>query len=135
MSSKRIYALQRQGNLLWLRVAVGSSSSNPLLLRLLVDTGSSYTVLPTKILERLGCNLEFALKTTTIVAAGGAIKVPIVAVPWFSCLGVEKSDFPVVAFNLPEGTLVNGLLDMDFLCYTGAIIDIVKAKISVMEDV
>lgn len=39
MSSKRIYRLQQQGDLLWLRVAVGRSSSNPLLLRLLVDTG------------------------------------------------------------------------------------------------
>ena len=57
MSTKKIYRLQRQKDLLWLRGAVGRNQDSPLLLRLLVDTGASYTVIPTLILERLGCNL------------------------------------------------------------------------------
>lgn len=48
MSNKKIYRCNRQHNLLWLRVAVGRSGDTPLLVRLLVDTGASYTVLPTK---------------------------------------------------------------------------------------
>jgi hypothetical protein len=71
------------------------------------------------------------LKTTTIVAAGGVIKVPIIAVPLFNCLGIEKENFPVVALNLPDSSMVNGLLGMDFLLECGAVIDIVKAEILV----
>lgn len=134
MSAKKIYRLQRHGDLLWLRIVVGRKGENPLFLRLLVDTGSSYTVLPARILKRIGCNLDAPIKTTTIVAAGGAIRVPIVAVPWLNCLGIEKENFPVVALNLPGTALVNGLLGMDFLKESRAIIDVVKAEILVTKN-
>lgn len=134
MSTKKIYRLQRHGDLLWLRIVVGRRGENPLFLRLLVDTGSSYTVLPARILKRIGCNLDAPIKTTTIVAAGGAIRVPIVAVPWLNCLGIEKENFPVVALNLPGTALVNGLLGMDFLKESQAIIDVVKAEILVTKN-
>lgn len=134
MSAKKIYRLQRHGDLLWLRIVVGRKGENPLFLRLLVDTGSSYTVLPARILKRIGCNLDAPIKTTTIVAAGGAIRVPIVAVPWLNCLGIEKDNFPVVALNLPGTALVNGLLGMDFLKESQAIIDVVKAEILVTKN-
>ena len=58
MSNKKIYRVQRQQNVLWLRAAVGQNQDAPLLVRLLIDTGSSYTVLPIPILQRIGCNLE-----------------------------------------------------------------------------
>ncbi len=37
MSAKKIYRLQRHGDLLWLRIVVGRKGENPLFLRLLVD--------------------------------------------------------------------------------------------------
>ena len=55
----------------------------------------------------------------------------MIPVPWFSCLGVRKENFPVVALNLPGTALVNGLLGMDFLKESQAIIDVVKAEILV----
>ncbi len=58
MSNKKIYHAQRQQNLLWLRAAVGRDRNTPLLVRLLIDTGASYTVLPLPILQRIGCNLD-----------------------------------------------------------------------------
>ncbi|NER94341.1 MAG: hypothetical protein F6J86_10950 [Symploca sp. SIO1B1] len=57
-----------------------------MVLRLLVDTGSSYTVLPRQILERLGCNFQQLLQTTTIVTASAIVKTPLVPIPWFNCL-------------------------------------------------
>ncbi|MDJ0534407.1 MAG: hypothetical protein QNJ70_18320 [Xenococcaceae cyanobacterium MO_207.B15] len=41
--SKKIYRLERQQNVLWLRAAVGRSQNTPLLIRLLLDIGASYT--------------------------------------------------------------------------------------------
>ena len=134
MSAKRVYRLQRQGDLLWLRAAVGSGTDNSLVMRLLVDTGSSYTVLPAQVLERLGCNCREPLRTTAIVTAGGVIPVPMVAVPWFNCLGVRQEDFPVVALDLPMAAFSNGLLGMDFLRDCQAVIDVTKAEIQVAVD-
>lgn len=58
MSDKKIYRVQRQQNVLWLRAAVGRNQDTPLLVRLLIDTGASYTVLPIPILQRIGGNLD-----------------------------------------------------------------------------
>ncbi|MGK7894337.1 MAG: aspartyl protease family protein [Xenococcus sp. (in: cyanobacteria)] len=91
MSKKIIYPVQRQQNLLWLRAAVRGTNNTPLLVRLLIDTGASYTVLPRQILQRIGCNLNQPLGKKKIVTANGAITVPIVAVPSFNCLGVERA--------------------------------------------
>ena len=132
MTSRRIYRLNRQGNLLWLRASVGRSRENPIVVRLLVDTGSSYTVLPRRILERLGCNLQQPSQTTTIVTASAIVKMPIVPVPWFNCLGVRKENFSVVAMDLSMGSFANGLLGIDFLREEKAIIDIFQGEISLI---
>ena len=129
MSNKKIYRCYRQQNVLWLRVAVGKSGDTPLLVRLLVDTGASYTVLPTRIWQRIGCNLEQPLEKKKIVTANGAIEVPIVAVPWFNCLGTKRENYPVVALSLPASSFTDGLLGMDFLREVGAIIDVANAEI------
>ncbi|MDJ1183339.1 retropepsin-like aspartic protease [Roseofilum casamattae] len=129
MSSRRTYRLNRHGNLLWLRASVGRDRENPVILRLLVDTGSSYTVLPRQILEYLGCNLQQPVQTTRIVTASAMVEMPIVLVPWFNCLGVRKENFSVVAMDLPTGSFANGLLGIDFLRQEKAIINIFKGEI------
>lgn len=129
MNRKRIYRVQRQQNVLWLRAAVGKDKDKQLLVRLLIDTGASYTVLPTPILQRIGCNLEQSQQKRKIVTANGVITVPIVTVPWFNCLGIERKDYPVVGLNLPANSFTDGLLGMDFLIEAKAIIDVAKAEI------
>jgi clan AA aspartic protease (TIGR02281 family) len=130
MSNKKIYRCNRQQNVLWLRVAVGRNGNAPLLIRLLVDTGASYTVLPTRVLQRVGCNLDEALEKKKIVTANGTIDVPIVTVPWFNCLGIKRENYPVVALDLPVTSFTDGLLGMDFLREAGAVIDVANAEIS-----
>lgn len=129
MSSKIIYRVQRQQNVLWLRAAVSSLNNTPLLVRLLIDTGASYTVLPRKILQRVGCNLNEPDGNKKIVTANGAITVPIVAVPSFNCLGVKQVNYPVVALDLPPNSFTDGLLGMDFLYQVKAVIDVARGEI------
>ena len=129
MSRKKIYHVKRQQNVLWLRAAVGQDRDTPLIIRLLIDTGASYTVLPIPILERIGCDLNRIKQTKKIVTANGVITVPIVAIPWFSCLGIKRENFPVVALNLPSNSFTDGLLGMDFLREVKAIINVAKAEI------
>jgi predicted aspartyl protease len=125
MTSRRTYQLQRSGNLLFLKATVGSHEPGiaPILVRLLVDTGSSFTVLPSRVLADVGCDLQKPRNRVSIVAAGGVIQVPVVAVPWLNCLGQRVENFSVVVLNLPLQTFTNGLLGMDFLNQFGAVID------------
>lgn len=133
--SKRVYQAQRQGDLLWVRAAVGIKGGEPITVRLLVDTGSSFTVLPRVVVEDLGCNLSQPLGRTTIFAASGRLMIPIVAVPWFNCLGKYIENFPVAAFNLPTGVRIDGLLGVDFLNRFQAVIDMGKPAISLPSEV
>ncbi|MGL4880688.1 MAG: retropepsin-like aspartic protease family protein [Waterburya sp.] len=131
MSNKKIYQCNRQQNVLWLRAALGKSGDAPVLIRLLVDTGASYTVLPTKVLRRIGCNLDLPQQNKKIVTANGAINVPIITVPWFNCLGIKRENYPVVALDLPASSFTDGLLGMDFLREVGAVIDTAQAQIRI----
>ncbi len=127
--SKIIYRVQRQQNILWLRAAVRGSNNTPLLVKLLIDTGASYTVLPRKILQRIGCNLNQPLGNKKIVTANGVIVVPIVAVPRLNSLALKQENYPVVALDLPANSFTEGLLGMDFLCEVKAVIDVARGEI------
>lgn len=130
MSNKKIYQCNRQQNVLWSRAAVGKSGDAPILVRLLVDTGASYTVLATRVLRPIGSNLDRPHQNKKIVTANGAIDVPIVTVPWFNCLGRVRENYLIVALSLPVGSFTDGLLGMDFLREVGAVIDTAQSKIS-----
>ncbi|MGK7924645.1 MAG: aspartyl protease family protein [Spirulina sp.] len=129
--TKKIYKLKKYRDLLWLRGAVGSEEKPSIVMRLLVDTGSNFTVLPVAIVKQLGCDLDHPVKMTKIVTAGGMRDVPIVAIPWFNCLGLRRENFEVAALNLPVNSFTDGLLGIDFLRYSQAVIDINRGEISV----
>ena len=130
MKRGRPYRLQRQGNLLILRAAVGAADGSVIVLRLLLDTGASYTMLPVEAVEALGCDTHHPLHRVRIVAANGIIVAPVVAVPWFHCLGQRLEQWPVVAHTLPPGAFVDGLLGMDFLTHFQARIAVDSAEVS-----
>jgi hypothetical protein len=64
-----------------------------------------------------------------IVAAGGLMRVPVVRIPWFSCLGRRVEDFSVVALDLPSNAFTSGLLGMDFMQRFGVVIDTAKGEL------
>jgi predicted aspartyl protease len=129
MTTRRFYALQRYGNLFWLKAVVMGESRDPRVVRLLVDTGSSYTVLPPNVLMEIGCDVSDSNRRVAIMAAGGMIQPPVVSVPLFNCLGQQVENFSALALNLPFNPLVNGLLGMDFLEHCGATIQIRESRI------
>lgn len=114
---KKSYRLERRGRLLLLRAAVGGINGQASVLRLLLDTGSSYTMLPVEALEALGYDTHRPLRRVRMITASGIIVAPVVRVSWFHCLGQRVEDFPVAAHTLPPGTFVDGLLGMDFLLH------------------
>jgi predicted aspartyl protease len=75
MSSKIIYRLQRYGTLLVLKAVVIGETGDPRVLRLLVDTGSSFTVLSATVLKEIGCQADLLTRKISIMAAGGVIDI------------------------------------------------------------
>lgn len=92
------------------------------MLKLLVDTGSTYTILPVEVLEALGCNPTASKDHVRITTASGYVLAPRVAVSWFQALGRKRRNFRAVGHTLPPIGPIDGLLGMDFLIA-------VKAKI------
>jgi predicted aspartyl protease len=130
MNQRRTFSLQRYGNLLCLKASVRGSSGDPRVVRLLVDTGSSYTVVPVQVLLDIGYSPDEPNQTVNIMAAGGILRSPVIAVLEFNCLGQTATDFPVVAMNVPFNPVFNGILGMDFMTRYPLVIDLDKAEIT-----
>jgi len=69
MTGRRVYRLSRYGlHLLKTRAVISSYSQQSYQqVSLLLDTGSSFTILPYPVLEHLGYNLEEPLRQQTII--------------------------------------------------------------------
>ena len=86
------YWLERYDKLLITRAAIGDKDGTRIV-RLMVNTGSSYTILPLYPLEAIGSNPSVAKEKVRVLTASGLIFAPIVKVGWFNCLGHKISHF------------------------------------------
>ena len=107
------YLLERVGSLLLTKAAV-SGPAGVNVVRLLVDTGSVYTILPMEVLEVVGCSPAVSVEHVRIITGSGYLIAPKVRVIWFQCLGQRADRMVVVAHTLPIGSFVEGLLGMIF---------------------
>ena len=128
MRKRASYRLKRYGNLLLLRAAIGGKGNDVAVARLLVDTGSSYTILPVEVIEQMGYDLQHPVRRVLMASANGIVAAPMITVSWFNCLGQRLKNFPVVAHTIPNATF-DGLLGMDFLTRCRAVIAVAEAEI------
>jgi predicted aspartyl protease len=127
--SRKYYPLEERQNFLLAKAAVGSNDGYAKVVKLLIDTGANFTVLPPDLLTEAICDLANPLRRTRIAAASGVIQVPVVEVPWFSCIGKRVERFLVLALKLPAAAALDGLLGMDFLKMHGAILNIKRSRV------
>jgi len=97
----------------------------------LVDTGSTYPILPWERLLAIGFEPAFATGNVKIVTASGYVVAPQFRSEWFSCCGLLLPSFPVVAHTLPAEMSRFGILGMDFLQQAKAHIDVFNAQLQV----
>lgn len=124
----KIYKAERHGHLLMLRSSVEGPSgrSYP---KLLLDTGSAYTIISQEILDSIGCSPTLPKRKQRIITGSGYEIVPVVSVNRFNCIGKYLEDFEILAYTLPFGVYVDGLLGMDFLNSFDTEIKILKGEI------
>lgn len=128
----RKYFLEKHWNLLFTQIAL-KGSRGIITLKALIDTGSTYTIVPIEILESIGYVLQDTKSKVRITSASGYIVVPRIRVKWIHTLGLKISNFHVAAHTLPQGIYAKSILGMDFLNKMNTIIDIKKGIIQVMD--
>jgi predicted aspartyl protease len=126
----KTYRLANAGTLLITKAAIAGPDSVKIL-SLLVDTGSSYTIVPVEVLESCGCSPAEAKKHLRIVTGSGFVVAPVVQLNWFSTLGIKIDNFSVVAHTLPFSGPIDGLLGMDLLRRIKARIDLENSLIEI----
>ena len=88
----------------------------PTLLKMALDTGATYTVIPPKAALAIGCDPSRAKRRIQMVTASGVEHVPVVVIPKITCLGVEVAKLEAVCHDLPP-SMVEGLLGLNFLIH------------------
>ena len=130
-SYPKVYQLSRRGNLLLTSGTVGAKKQGDFFrVRLLVDTGSNYTILPVKILEDFGYDLRNPARREKLITGQGEIYVPVISVSWFNSLGQSIKNFEIATYNLPKVIRLDGILGMNFLWDSQAVISVADAEIS-----
>lgn len=89
------YKLENSGSLLLSKAAIADPDGIKIL-NLLIDTGSSYTIIPFEALESCGCSPVEAKKHIRIVTGSGFIVAPVIQLNWFSALGIKIENFSVI---------------------------------------
>ena len=92
-------------------------------IRMVLDTGATYTMIPWEIAEALGYEPEHSKEKVTLVTASGIETAPIIKVKEVNVLGEYVSDVPVVCHDLPARSYVVGLLGASVLRHFKIMID------------
>jgi hypothetical protein len=98
--------------------------------RCTLDAGAEQTVLPTRYLRQLGFALSHPVGHTTLRGTTGIARAPLIRVPALSAIDRVRTEFMVVAHDLPLGTDTDGLLGLDFLRGFVLRIDFARGRIT-----
>lgn len=124
------FSVTRHGSLLLCgAIVTGPRGARDLIL--LVDTGSNHTVMPTEVLEAVGCSPAISRDHIRITTAGGVLIAPRVRVDALTIFGQRIEGAGVIAHDLPFSGPIDGLLGMDVLTALGARIDIPAGQIEI----
>jgi predicted aspartyl protease len=84
-------------------------------LRLLLDTGATTTLVKESVLVSLGYDLAGVTDRVRMTTGSIVQTVPKVVLTRLTAMGQHRFGFPVLAYTLPAGVSVAGLLGLDFL--------------------
>lgn len=83
--------------------------------RMALDTGATYTMIPWEVARALGLNPEVSMKRVDIITASGSERVPLVNLKSLALFDQKVEDLEVAVHDLPSRSYVDGLLGLNFL--------------------
>jgi len=98
--------------------------------RFAIDTGATRTMIGTASLAAAGVDLSAPAGRGRMTAATGRATAPIFRLDQLTALGQAKSDFRVVAHDLPLGVTYEGLLGLDFFRGSILTLDFARGRIA-----
>ena len=99
-------------------ILVDAEITGPLgsvVLKLVLDTGATASLIHLATLHSLGFDPEQSARRIPMITGSTTEVVPLVVLTRFSALGQHRFGFPVIAHALPPASAVDGLLGLDFL--------------------
>lgn len=86
-------------------------------LKLALDTGATYTMVPYEAIIGIGCDPSLPRRKIEIFTASGREYLPVVTIPSIRCLGFQIQNLDVVCHDLPPQSPVDGLLGLNFMAH------------------
>lgn len=103
-------------------------------IKVALDTGATYTMIPWEIAEALGYKPEIPKEKVTLITASGVESAPIIVIKKIKFLDEYLSDVPVVCHDLPPKSYVVGLLGGSFLKHFKVTIDYLKGTLEISKE-
>ncbi|MGO9202258.1 MAG: TIGR02281 family clan AA aspartic protease [Limisphaerales bacterium] len=85
------------------------------IVRMALDTGATYVMVPFHVLEALGYAPRKARKKLSITTASGTKTAPLVSLDKLKAMGKTVAAVPAICHDLPRQSPVDGLLGLSFL--------------------
>ncbi len=85
------------------------------IIKMALDTGATYTMIPWKIARVLGLKPEISERRVDITTASGVESVPLINLKSITLFDKKVDNMDVVIHDLPSRSYVDGLLGLSFL--------------------
>jgi clan AA aspartic protease (TIGR02281 family) len=99
-----------------------------------LDTGATYTMIPWEIAEALGYKPEVLKERVTLITASGVETAPVIEIKRVTFLDESIDNVQVVCHDLPPRSYVTGLLGSSFLKHFKIIIDYPKGMLEISKE-
>jgi clan AA aspartic protease (TIGR02281 family) len=116
----------RQSPVIAIDITLESEGGIKRRIRVALDTGATYTMIPWEIAEALGYKPEMSKEKVTLITASGVETAPLIEIKKIRFLGEELDNVSVVCHDLPPKSYVTGLLGSSFLRHFKITIDYPK---------
>ncbi|MXY28031.1 hypothetical protein F4Y59_07720 [Candidatus Poribacteria bacterium] len=99
---------------IFLRLKVGSINTDMTRdILVALDTGASISIIPTEVATDLGSDLSNP--NEQMMTANGIVLANRITVPKLTAIGETVGNIDVVCHDLPDGSIIEGLLGLNFL--------------------
>ncbi|MBI4357796.1 MAG: retroviral-like aspartic protease family protein [Candidatus Omnitrophica bacterium] len=92
-----------------------TSKIGSILLKMALDTGATFTMIPPEATLSIGINPADPSRMREITTGSGTVYCPIVTIPEFTAFGSKVKNLEVFCHTLPPESPVDGLLGLNFL--------------------
>jgi len=109
-----MYKLKKSVNIIVLEAEINGKSGTESI-KMALDTGATYVMIPWEFAEILGYEPELSRKRIPMITASGVEKAPVITLDSINVLGKKAKGISAVVHDLPQRSYVDGLLGLSYL--------------------